>query len=61
MSILDDEYEELMKLMEQTTANLNRMAELQKHLRIQFGESEDFINLVDAIDDTRRGWVSSNC
>jgi len=47
--------------MKKTTDNLRQMQQTQEEMHWQFGEPQEFLDFVDALNDTQNGWVSSNC
>jgi hypothetical protein len=57
----DHDFNEFMKLMKDTTANLKKMREMQEEMRWQFGEPQEFTDFLEELQETRQGWVSSNC
>lgn len=60
-SNIDVEFHEFFDLMKQTTTNLKKMAEAQRHMRWQFGEPKEFLEFVTELNETLDGWVSSSC
>lgn len=64
MSNIDNfekEYSELIHLMKDTTEKLKRMTELQIKLRLQFGDSIQYLLFLDEINKANDGWISSGC
>lgn len=57
----DKEYNELINLMKETTEKLKRMNELQIKLRLQFGDSIQYLLFLDEMDKANNGWISSGC
>jgi hypothetical protein len=57
----DHDYNEFFRLMKETTENLKKMREMQTDMRWQFGEPPEFEDFVRELQETREGWVSSNC
>jgi putative component of toxin-antitoxin plasmid stabilization module len=63
MSSLDSEFHEFsefQKLMEDTTAKLKRMNEMQKHMRWQFGDPQFYESFVSEMGEAE-GWMHSHC
>jgi hypothetical protein len=54
------DFAEFQKLMEETTANLKRMSEMQGHMRWQFEEPDFYQRFVSAME-VASGWMSSHC
>lgn len=64
MSDIDNfekEYDELISLMKETTEKLKRMTKLQLKLRLQFGDSIQYILFLDEMDKANNGWINSGC
>tara|TARA_R110000868_G_scaffold75946_3_gene218796 strand:+ start:13350 stop:13544 length:195 start_codon:yes stop_codon:yes gene_type:complete len=57
----EEEYNELICLMKETTEKLKRMTELQVKLRLQFGDSIQYLLFLDEMDKANNGWISSGC
>lgn len=57
----EEEYSELITLMKETTEKLKRMTELQIKLRLQFGDSIEYLLFLDEMDKINNGWISSGC
>jgi hypothetical protein len=57
----EEEYSELISLMKETTEKLKRMTELQLKLRLQFGNSIQYLLFLDEMDKANNGWINSGC
>lgn len=57
----EEEYNELISLMKETTEKLKRMTELQVKLRLQFGDSIQYLLFLDEMDKANNGWINSGC
>lgn len=58
---MNDKFQEFKELVEDTTANLKRMTELQEEMRWQFNDPQWWIDFEQEITDAVHGWVSSHC
>lgn len=67
MSDLDEEYDDWFdsvdfeKLMQETTANLKKLAKMQTRMRFQFGDPDWYLDFVDEVVNAQAGWMSSWC
>lgn len=67
MSDLDGEYNEWFDsndfklLMQETTANLKKLADMQLRMRFQFGDPAWYEEFAKAVQDAQEGWMSSWC
>jgi hypothetical protein len=68
MSELDDTYYdffEFQELLKEVTSKLNRAAMMQHRMHWQFGDLEGwpdwYQKFIEAMDDAKLGWMSSNC
>lgn len=60
-SLLEYDFDKFKALVIKTTQNLKEMQAATQHMRWQFGSPEWYEEFVKALDDTKEGWVSSNC
>jgi len=64
MSELDDifyDFYEFRALLKEITVKLNEATMMQNRMHWQFGEPDWYRQFVDALDNAKLGWVSSNC
>ncbi len=54
---MEDQFERMAK----ATALLREIEAIQTHMRWQFGDPPEFVELANAISDAQRGWLASNC
>lgn len=61
MASISYDSDEFFELLEQTTANLKKLAEMQNNMHWQFGDQEVIAEFDQAVTDTKEGWLASNC
>lgn len=58
---LTEDFHKFEALVKETTEKLRVLRKSQEHMRWQFGDPEWYQDFVNELNDTKEGWVSSNC
>lgn len=61
MDTYDYDFYEFMELMKKTTQNLKQMNEAINAMHWQFGEPEEYLEFINAMNEATTGWMSSHC